>query len=83
MTAPDWLTQRRGDLKRGSDGETWYVVIDGQPQYALTPAPVAGKFGCFVKQTNNGQRIECGAAYATAEDASRGAVEELRKALGW
>ena len=83
MTAPDWLTQRRGALKRGSDGETWYVLIDGQPQYALAPVPVAGKFGCNVKQTNNGQRFDGGAAYATTEDALRGALEDLRKTLGW
>lgn len=83
MTAPEWLTQRQGALKRGSDGQTWYMLIDGQLQYALTPVPVAGKFGCHVKQTNNGQRLDGGNAFATAEEALRGGLEDLRKALGW
>ena len=83
MTAPDWLTQRRSDVKRGSDGQTWYVLIDGQPQYALTPVPVAGKFGCHIKQTNNGQRMDCISTFATAEDAVRGGLDDLRKVLGW
>jgi hypothetical protein len=83
MTAPDWLTQRHGALKLGSDGGTWYVLLDGQPQYALIPVPVAGKFGCFIKQTNNGQRIDGGGRHATAADAVRGGLDDLRKTLGW
>src|SRR5262245_13537479 len=83
MTAPDWLTLRHGALKLGSDGGTWYVLLDGQPQYALIPVPVAGKFGCFIKQTNNGQRIDGGGSHATAADAVRGGLDDLRKTLGW
>lgn len=83
MTVPDWLTQRHGALKRGSDRQTWYVLLDGQPQYSLNTVQVAGKFGCHVKQTNNGQRIDGGNTFATDEDAFRGGLEDLRKALGW
>ena len=42
MTAPEWLTQRGGDLKLASDGRTWYFLLGGQPQYSLTAVPVAG-----------------------------------------
>jgi hypothetical protein len=44
---------------------------------------VAGKFGCSVTQTVNGKRLDSGASYATLEDALRGGLEDLRKALGW
>ena len=41
MTVPDWLTQRGGNLKLGSDGRTWYVLIGLQPQYSIVAVPVA------------------------------------------
>lgn len=83
MTAPDWLTQRSGDLKLASDGRTWYFLLGGQPQYSLSAVPVAGRFGCAVRQTINGKRIESSGVYATADEAIGGGLEDLRKALGW
>ena len=52
MTAPDWLTERGGALKLGSDGETWYVLFAGQPNYSLVATPAEGKFDCVIRQTN-------------------------------
>jgi hypothetical protein len=83
MTAPDWLIQRGGDLKVGSDGCTWYFLLGGQPQYSLVAVPVAGRFGCAIRQTINGRRIESSGVYATADEAVGGGLEDLRKALGW
>jgi hypothetical protein len=82
LTAPDWLARRSGALQRGSDGR-WYVVFSGQPQYRLEPVPVAGQFGCAIVQTINGERIPSDSRAATAEDAIRAGLEDLRKALGW
>jgi hypothetical protein len=83
MTAPDWLMQRGGELKLGSDGKTWFVLLAGRPNYSLVAVPVAGKFGCTIRQTINGQRIECGGTFATVEEAIGGGLEALRQALGW
>jgi hypothetical protein len=83
MTAPDWLTQRGGTLKLGSDGATWYVLFAGQPNYSLAVTPVGGKFGCVIRQTNNGARIESAATFGSADEAIRGGMGDLRKALGW
>jgi hypothetical protein len=83
MTAPDWLTQRGGDLKLGSDGHTWYFLLAGQPQYSLVAVPVTGRFGCAIRQTINGRRIESSRVYATADETIGGGLEDLRKALGW
>ena len=83
MTAPDWLIQRGGALKLGSDGQIWYAVFDGRPEYSLVATPVAGKFGCAIRQTINGNRIESQATAATKDDAIKAGLEDLRKALGW
>ena len=83
MTAPDWLAQRNGSLKLGSDGTTLYVLIAGQPNYSLVAVPVAGKFGCVIRQTVNGRRIESQGTFASQDDAIRGGLDDLRKALGW
>ncbi len=83
MTPPDWLAQHGGNLKLASDGRTWHVLFGAEPQYALWTTPVAGKFGCAVRQNNNGRRLEGVAAYPTPDDALRGGLEDLRKALGW
>jgi hypothetical protein len=83
MTAPDWLTQRGGTLKLDSDRATWYVLFAGQPSYSLVVVPVDGKFGCVVRQANNGARIECAGQFATLDDAIRGGLDNLRKSLGW
>jgi hypothetical protein len=83
LTAPEWLKKRDGALKLGSDAATWYILLSGQPHYALTAAPTAGKFACHIKQTVNGQRLGVGSVYASADEALRGGLEELRLALGW
>jgi hypothetical protein len=49
----------------------------------LTPVPVQGKYGCVIKQTNNGRRIENTGVYLRADEALRGGLDELRRALGW
>ena len=83
MTVPDWLTQRGGDVKLGSDGETWFVLVAGQPNYSLVTVPVAGKFGCAIRHTINGARIESTGTYASKDEAIAGGLDGLRKALGW
>ena len=71
LTAPDWLTRHDGSLRLASDGHTWFVMLGDQPQYALSPIPVAGKDGCAIRQTNNGRRIECSGTAPSAEERSR------------
>jgi hypothetical protein len=83
MTPPDWLTQHGGTLKLGSDGGTWFVISGGKPHYALNVVPVTGRFGCQVKQTINGHRLDGATSYASAAEALGGGLEDLRKALGW
>jgi len=82
MTTPDWLTQHDGSLKLGSDGKT-YVLLAGQPYYSLIEVPVAGKFGCAIRQTINGRRLDSQRTFATKHDAINGGLDDLRKALGW
>lgn len=83
MTAPPWLTQRGGELKLGSDRSTWYVVFDKKPHYGLVSVPAGSTFGCVIKQTENGTRIDSPGTHPTAEAAVAGGLEDLRKALGW
>ena len=83
MTAPDWLVKRGCDLKLGSDNRTWYVYLGPQPQYSVLAVPVGAQFGPVVRQTINGQRIDSPGTYPTWDDALRGGLEDLRKALGW
>lgn len=83
VTAPEWLVRRGGSLRQGSDGWTWFVLLDGEPQYRITPMPAGGKHGCHVVQTISGKRLDRGGVYLTAEDAVRGGLEDLRQAVGW
>jgi len=83
MTTPDWLALRGGELKLGSDGRTWYFIVGGQPQYSLVTVPTGGRFGCTIRQTINGKRIASAGVHASAEDAIRAGLEDLRKELGW
>jgi hypothetical protein len=83
LTAPAWLTQHGGSLQPGSDRRTWFVLFAGQPQYALVPVPVTGQFGCAVRQTINGRRIDSSRRAATPEAALQAGLEDLRQALGW
>ena len=83
LETPTWLSQRNGSLRPASDGLTWFVMLNHEPQYSLTPVPVQGKYGCVIKQTNNGRRIDSSGVHATDEAALRGGLEDLRQALGW
>lgn len=83
MTTPEWLAKRGGELRPGPVDQAWFVVFDGEPQYALTPTPAAGKHSCRVTQTINGKRLDGGSTHATEAEAIRSGLEELRKALGW
>ncbi len=83
VTAPEWLVRRGGGLRPHYDGQGWVVVFDEKPLYVVAPVPAGGKYTCKVMQTNNGRRLEKGSTYATADEAVRGGLEELRAALGW
>jgi hypothetical protein len=83
MRTPEWLAKRGGELREGTMRHYWFVFLNGEPQYRLTAVPAAGRFSCEVVQTVNGKRLDIGGTYPTAEDAIRGGLEELRKALGW
>ncbi len=83
MTTPDWLKERGGALKLGGDGQRWFVVFSGQPNYSLAVVPVDGKLGCAIRQTINGQRIDCASGFATNDEAIKGGLDALRKSLGW
>jgi hypothetical protein len=83
VTTPDWLAQHDGELRLGKDGTSYSVYIGGELRYVVLPVPAKGKHACRVTETVNGRRLESGATYATAEEAVRGGLEDLRKALGW
>jgi hypothetical protein len=83
MSVPEWLTRREGALRRGSDGQTWFVVLNGKPQYSIVPVPVNGRFAARIQQTINGQQIPSAGMHATKEEAISAGLEELRKTLGW
>jgi hypothetical protein len=83
VAVPGWLSQRGGALQMASDKKTWFVMVGGQPQYALQPVPVGGQLGCAIRQTINGRRVESTAKAPTAEAALQAGLEELRNALGW
>jgi hypothetical protein len=80
---PEWLKARDGDLRRAPDGRTWLVLLNGTPQYKLTPTPAGGKYTCDVLQTVNQKRVDKGQIYASHDDAVNGGLDELRAALGW
>jgi hypothetical protein len=83
LTAPEWLTRHGGSIKLGTDGQTWFVVLGAKPQYALVPRPVGDKFGCYIKQTNSGKPIDTTTTAPSCDEALKGGLEDLRKALGW
>ena len=83
LTTPEWLTKRGCGLRPNPDGVSWSVLFDAEPQYLLTPVPAAGGYNCKVLQTINGNRLDRGEVYPSADDALRGGLEDLRKALGW
>ena len=47
------------------------------------PIPAGGKYACRVAQSINGKRLDAGATFATRDEALRGGLDDLRKALGW
>jgi hypothetical protein len=83
VTAPDWLTKHNGELRSSKDGRSWMVYFAGELQYAVVATPAGGKHACTVTQTFSGKRLDSGATYLTLEDAARGGLEDLRKAMGW
>ena len=83
LMAPDWLARHGGELRSGTAGHSWFVVFDGAPQYKLVATPAGGSYGCHITQTINGKGIASAAKAATAADAVRAGLEDLRKALGW
>jgi hypothetical protein len=83
MIAPDWLARHDGELRQAPDRRTWVVIIDGAPQYKLTPTPAAGRYTCMIVQTVNGKRLDKGQTYASADESVRGGLEELRAYVGW
>jgi hypothetical protein len=83
IPAPDWLTKHGCTIRPGVNGQSWFVLLDGEPQYELRPTPASGEYSCTVTQTVNGRHLEKGGKYPSAEDAVRGGLEELRQALGW
>jgi hypothetical protein len=83
VTTPDWLTTHGGELRPSKDGGSFTVYLGGEPQYLLLPIPAGGKHACRVSQTINGKRLDAGSTFSSADDAVRGGLEDLRKALGW
>jgi hypothetical protein len=83
VTTPDWLAKHGGALREANAGPYWLVLLDGEPQYRLTPIPAAGKYSCQVTQTVNGRRLDSGATYLSREEAIQAGLQELRKSLGW
>lgn len=81
--APQWLTQRNGDLFPANDGRGWLVFVNQEALYLLTPAPAAGQFACQVMQTNNGKRLDSGKTFPSNAEALAGGLEDLRRVLGW
>jgi hypothetical protein len=83
VTTPDWLAKRGGVLQPSTKRGTWLVLLDNSPQYRLVPIPAGSQHGCEVTQTVNGRRLEGTGTYPSLDDALRGGLEDLRKALGW
>jgi hypothetical protein len=83
VPTPDWLTQRGCEMKASKDGHSSAVYCNGQLQYLIQPIPAGGKYACRVSQTVNGKRLDLGGTFGTREEALRGGLEDLRKALGW
>jgi hypothetical protein len=83
ISAPEWLTKHGGELRQATTGGAWLVTLGGSPQYRLVPVPSGGKHGCQVTQTVNGRRLDGGDTFPSPDEAIRGGLEDLRRALGW
>jgi hypothetical protein len=83
LAAPDWLKTHGGSLRRAATGDSWLVLLAGEPQYKLVPVPAAGKHSCDVIQTINGRHLESTSVHPSLEQALQSGLEDLRKVLGW
>jgi hypothetical protein len=83
LTTPDWLARHDCKLEVEANGQSYLVLLANKPQYLLVPIPLGDQFGCAVTQTINGRRLDGNGTYPSPEDAVRGGLEDLRKALGW
>jgi hypothetical protein len=83
VSTPDWLVLHGGELRANPDGENYAVYFGPTLEYVLRLFPVRGKYSCRVTQTINGKHLESGAPHPTPDDAVRGSLDDLRKALGW
>jgi hypothetical protein len=83
IASPEWLKSRGGELRGLPDGLAYAVMMDSKPLYVLKPVPADGKYACDLVQSNSGHRIPSDSIHASAEDAIRSGLEELRKSLGW
>lgn len=83
LASPDWLTRRQATLKLGPDHKTWYLLLGDEPHYSLACVPAGGKYGCAIRQTESGRRLDHPATYESPEAAIRGGLEALGKELGW
>jgi hypothetical protein len=84
MAMPDWLARRRGQLERGVQPETRFVLVNGEPLYKLEVRPAVGRYTCTVTETANGRRLDDGAAtFASFDEALAEGLERLRERLGW
>jgi hypothetical protein len=83
ITTPEWLSKRGADFRLSKDHRYWVVYLNKEPQYLIRLVPAVGKHAVEVEQSINGKRLQSKQTYATEEDAIRGGLEDLRKALGW
>jgi hypothetical protein len=83
VPTPDWLTRHSGELRANPHDQSFAVYFGPEIEYVLRLVPIKGQHSCIVKQTINGKHLESGATHPTADDALRGGLEDLRKALGW
>jgi hypothetical protein len=83
VTTPEWLTAHGAELRPNRDGTAYTVHFAGEPQYLLMVEPAGGQFACRVSQAVNGKRLDGPSTYPSVDDAIRGGLGDLRKALGW
>jgi hypothetical protein len=83
IMTPEWLARRRGELRPEVEGHGWLVYFAGEPQYTVTPIPAEGQHAFRVTQTVNGEQLKSDGVYPSVDEAVKGGLEQLRKALGW
>jgi hypothetical protein len=83
VKTPEWLAQHGGELRPSSDGRSFTVYINREPQYLLVLVPAKGAHACRVSETINGKRLDRGGNWPTPQEAIQGGLEDLRTALGW